>query len=173
MTFINGSPAVSFKVPFLSFGDPVTLLYRVSAIAIVATITAGAAHATLGAAYESVELDRARLGARHVMASQARYAVHLLTTPGGLLREFTRPDGAVFAVTWRGAGRPNLRQALGPYFDVLNAANPPHRRGGRHIPLTASQSDLVVRSGGHSGAFYGVAYVPALVPVGVTPASLP
>ena len=150
-----------------------TPLYRVSAISVAAVVIAGSAHATLGAAYGSVEIDRAKIGARHAMASQADYAIHLLTTPGGMLREFTRPDGAVFAVTWQGAARPNLRQALGPYFDELNAANPARRRGGRHIPLTASRSDLVVRSGGHSGAFYGVAYVPALVPTGVTPTSLP
>ena len=88
------------------------------------------------------------------------------------MREFTRADGAVFAVAWQGPARPDLRQALGPYFDKLNAANPPRIRGGRHVPLSANQPDLVVRSGGHSGAFYGVAYVPGMVPAGVSPANL-
>lgn len=88
------------------------------------------------------------------------------------MREFTRADGKVFAVAWEGPARPDLRQALGPYFDVLNAANPPRVRGGRHIPLTVNQADLVVRSGGHSGAFHGVAYVPGMVPTGVALAAL-
>jgi hypothetical protein len=112
------------------------------------------------------------MSARHAVRSEAGYSVHTLTTSAGVVREFTRPDGRVFAVAWRGPGRPDLRQALGPYFDELNAANPPRVRGGRHIPLTANRSDLVVRSGGHSGAFFGVAYVPGLTPASVSLAAL-
>ena len=154
-------------------------LYRIApTAAFTATLVAATLHgypagATLGAPYVSVEADRAHMSAHHAVASQASYTVHSLTTPGGgVVREFTRPDGKVFAVAWQGAARPDLRQALGPYFDELNAANPPRLRGGRHIPLTANQSDLVVRSGGHSGGFFGVAYVPGLVPAGVSPAAL-
>ena len=155
-----------------------TALFRVpSTVAaatalIAATLGATSALATLGAASPSVERDRLHMSARHVVASQAGYVIHTLTTSGGVVREFTRADGTVFAVTWQGPGRPDLRQALGPYFEALNAANPPRIRGGRHVPLAANQSDLVVRSGGHSGAFFGVAYVPGLVPAGVSPSDL-
>jgi hypothetical protein len=156
----------------------VTFLFRVSSIAAVATaliaasLAAGPAGATLGAPFASIERDRAHMRATHVVAARAAYSVHSLTAPNGVLREFTRADGTVFAVAWQGPARPDLRQALGPYFDELNAANPRRVRGGRHIPLAANRSDLVVRSGGHSGAFFGVAYVPGLVPAGVTPAEL-
>ena len=142
------------------------------AVASATIVAAYPAAATLGAPVASVERDRAHMSAHHVVASQAGYAVHTLTASGGVVREFTRPDGVVFAVAWQGPGRPDLRQALGPYFNELNAANPPRVRGGRHIPLSANQSDLVVRSGGHSGAFFGVAYVPGLVPPGVSTAAL-
>ncbi len=142
-------------------------------ILIAAVASTSPANATLGSAASSVETDRAHMAARHVMQTRAGYAVHTLATPSGsALREFTRPDGTVFAVAWQGPARPDLRQALGPYFDKLNAANPPRARGGRHVPLTVNRSDLVVRSGGHSGAFYGVAYVPGLVPAGVPLTSL-
>ena len=154
-------------------------LYRFPSNAVFATsilaasLNANPASATLGASYVSVETDRAHMSAHHAVASQVAYTVHSLTTPSGsVLREFTRPDGKVFAVAWQGPARPDLRQALGPYFDELNAANPPRARGGRHIPLTANRSDLVVRSGGHSGGFFGVAYVPGLVPAGVSLAAL-
>jgi molybdopterin biosynthesis enzyme len=144
------------------------------AVALVAeTLHANPASATLGAPYVSVEADRVHMSAHHAVASQAGYTVHSLTTASGsVVREFTRSDGRVFAVAWQGPARPDLRQALGPYFDELNAANPPRTRGGRHIPLTANQADLVVRSGGHSGGFFGVAYVPGLVPTGVSVATL-
>jgi hypothetical protein len=156
-----------------------TFLVRLSSTAAIATAVVAAAlfaspaRATLGASYVSVETDRAHMRARRAVVSEAGYTVHTLTTSSGsVMREFTRPDGKVFAVAWQGPARPDLRQALGPYFDELNAANPLRIRGGRHIPLTANRADLVVRSGGHSGAFFGVAYVPGMMPAGVSLATL-
>ena len=141
-------------------------------ICLAFAFSAGGARATLGASYATVELDRAHILARHAVSSSAGYTLHILTTPGGVLREYTGPNGKVFAVAWQGQARPDLRQALGPYFDRLNADNPPRTRGGRHIPLTSNRDDLVVRSGGHSGAFWGVAYVPGMMPAGVSPTDL-
>ena len=78
---------------------------------------------------------------------------------GGLVREFTRADGTVFAVTWRGPGRPDLRQLLGDHFQTLQADNV--RNGPRtRRPLSVNRSDFIVRTGGHSGAFWGVAFLP-------------
>jgi hypothetical protein len=153
-----------FRVPSI-FAFAVALL--------AAGLSAPRASATLGAPYVSVETDRAHMSAHLAVASRVGYSVHSLAAPNGdVLREFTRPDGMVFAVAWQGPAKPDLRQALGPYFEELNAANPPRTRGGRHIPLTANTSNLVVRSGGHSGAFFGTAYVPDLVPAGVSPADI-
>jgi hypothetical protein len=72
----------------------------------------------------------------------------------------------VFAVVWRAPGRPDLRQLLGGHFDTLQADNA--TRVGRRYrrPLAVSRSELVVQSGGHSGAFWGVAVLPGMEPPG-------
>jgi hypothetical protein len=127
------------------------------------------AFAALGGTYNSVASDRAHFSARIVSASAATHTVHTLTLPnGGTVKEFTRPDGTVFAVSWRGRGRPDLRQLLGPWFDVMQADNavrvgPPRRR-----PIGVSRSNFVVQSGGHSGAFWGVAMLPGASPAGLS-----
>jgi hypothetical protein len=137
-------------------------------VALIACVVAASpALAALGGAYASVATDRAHFAARVVSTSAATHTVHALTLPnGGTVKEFTRPDGTVFAVTWSGRGRPDLRQLLGPWFDVMQADNaartgPPHRR-----PLSVSRSTFVLQSGGHSGAFWGKALLPNLAPAG-------
>jgi hypothetical protein len=44
------------------------------------------------------------------------------------------------------------------------------RRGRR--PLRVDRRDFVLRSGGHSGAFWGVAYLPAEIPAGFSAGDL-
>jgi len=130
------------------------------------TILAAPAHAALGGAYDTVLADRAHLAAKLTSSSAATHTVHALTMTNGVAREFARPDGGVFAITWRGPGRPDLRQLLGPYFDTFQADNAP--RGGRRSrrPLSVNRSDIVVQTGGHPGAFWGVAYLPKMTPAG-------
>jgi hypothetical protein len=71
----------------------------------------------------------------------------------------------VFAVTWRGPGRPDLRQLLGEHFQTLQADNV--RAGPRtRRPLSVNRSDLLVLTGGHSGGFWGVAFLPQMAPAG-------
>ena len=124
------------------------------------------AAAALGEPEASVDTDVAQLEASIKMNSSAGYRVHELTLPSGTrLREFVGADGKVFAVAWNGPTVPNLRQALGRYFDayVTGARN----KHGGHGPLQVSQSDLVVQSGGHMRAFAGRAYLPQSLPSGV------
>ena len=45
-------------------------------------------------------------------------------------------------------------------------------RGGGRGPVSVDQSGLVVRSGGHMGAFAGQAWLPAALPAGVTGADI-
>jgi len=134
---------------------------------------AGSASAGLGRAYASVDADRAVLGAAVVSTVAGPYTVHTLTLQNqGTVREYTRPDGLVFAVTWRGPGRPNLRQILGDSFDAVQADNA--QRGGARIrhPLMVNRANLQVQTGGHPGAFWGVALLPALQPAGFALANL-
>jgi hypothetical protein len=128
---------------------------------------AAPASAALGEAYVSVEADRARLTARLSSTTAATHAVQTLTLAnGGVAREYTRGDGIVFAVSWRGPGRPDLRQLLGGYFDQFQSDNA--LRAGRRArrPLAVNRADFIVQSGGHPGAFWGVAYLPRMAPAG-------
>ena len=129
--------------------------------------TASPALASLGAGRESIDTDRRQLAARHSAVAASTHTVHVLTQANGeVIREFERADGVVFAVAWRGPARPDLRQLLGARFDIVQADNvlPGGRRTRR--PLAVRRPDFALASGGHPGAFWGAAYLPALAPPG-------
>ncbi len=139
-------------------------------------LVAARAQASLGGGYASVEADRAHLAAKLVSTSVATFTVHALTLAnGGVVREFMRgDDGVIFAISWRGPGRPDLRQLLGDRFAILGADNTSHQISGRRprMPLAVSRADFVVRTGGHSGAFWGFAYLPQQAPSGFSASNL-
>ena len=134
---------------------------------------AGPANAALGRAYNSVDTDRLTLGATVASTFTGVYTVHTLTLPNhGVVKEFTRADGLVFAVVWQAPGRPDLRQLLGDSFETLQADNT--GRSGRRLrrPIAVNRSNLLVQSGGHSGAFWGAALIPQLQPAGFSASDL-
>ncbi|MEJ2362585.1 MAG: DUF2844 domain-containing protein [Gammaproteobacteria bacterium] len=89
---------------------------------------------------------------------------------GTTIKEFITPAGIVFAVTWSGPLMPDMQQLLGQYFtDYVNAAKQNH---GSHTHLDIHQAGLVVQAAGYMRAFSGIAYVPSLMPPGVTVAQL-
>ena len=143
------------------------------AVAVVALGLAPTAHATLGGARDSVEADRAHMSAKLASAGAATQTIHALTlVNGGVIKEFARSDGVVFAVAWRGPSRPDLRQLLGARFDVLQSDNV--MAGGRRTrrPLTVRRSDFVLMGGGHPGGFHGFAYLPGQAPAGFSTRAL-
>ena len=95
-------------------------LLRVTVTALVAiacVILPRIGHAELGGPLSSVSVDRGRMSAQMRSVTTGRYARHELTRPnGGMVREFTNTKGEVFAVTWAGPGKPDLRSVLGRYF---------------------------------------------------------
>src|SRR5215467_10773878 len=115
-----------------------------------------AALATLGGDVSSVESDRVRMKAAAVATTEsALYTVHEMQTPSGTtVREFANAGGTVFAVTWRGPFPPDLRQALGTYFETYQTAKRAKRSG--HALDVVEQPDLVVHAGGHLRAFSGL-----------------
>ena len=127
-----------------------------------------AALATLGGDVSSVESDRVHMKAAAVTTTASDlYTVHQMQTPNGtIVREFANTDGIVFAVTWRGPFPPDLRQTLGAYFQKYQSAPRVGPHG--HTHDVVQEPDLVVHSGGHLRAFLGNAYVPQLVPQGVS-----
>jgi len=142
----------------------------VMSLTVVGLLALGApAHATLGGKAATVDTDRARLNAR--MASRVAhttFTVHEMTLDSGTVtREFVRPDGTVFAVSWQGPQRPNLKQLFGDsYFSRFQADNKARPRIRMRRALASTHGDFVVRTGGHSGAFWGFAYLPQTAPGG-------
>jgi hypothetical protein len=124
--------------------------------------------ATLGQDEVSIETDRAGLRARRALRTETGYTVHELELPSGtFVREFISAAGKVFAVAWQGPALPDLGQILGK--DNFQAfLGSPNARQVRRRMRVLQQPGLVVRSQGRPRAFSGQAYIPELVPPGVT-----
>ena len=119
--------------------------------------------AALGGDVSSVEADRVRMrGVLHV-TPVADYVVHEIEAPSGLVvREYLSANGKVFAVSWRGPGIPDLTELLGTYSaQAAQAVSRPHYD---HHHLNVQTPDVVVQSSGHTRAYFGRAWVPALLP---------
>lgn len=130
------------------------------------------AWAVLGGKASSVQTDQVQMKAAVRPGAQAsQYSVQTLQTPSGItIHEYADTQGNVFAVTWQGPFKPDLKQLLGQYFDTyVTAAQKLH--GGLHHQ-TVAVPNLVVHSQGHMRAFSGMAYLPSLLPAGVKPSDL-
>jgi hypothetical protein len=88
------------------------------------------------------------------------------------MHEYETRDGTVFAVTWQGALPPDLHQLFGNYYSRYQAAASAQHRPGMHRQLNIAGPELVVQSTARPRAFMGRAYIPSLVPVGVSIADL-
>ena len=128
--------------------------------------------ATLGGDLTSVQQDRTHLKASLRVSASNGYSVHELNAASGIaIREYATLDGRVFGVAWQGPWRPDLRQLLGEYFaDYQEAVK--NKRTGHNGPLSSSTSRVVIETSGHQRAFYGRAYIPALVPSGIEPSEI-
>jgi hypothetical protein len=134
---------------------------------LIAALIPHVASATLGQPENTVQADVAGAHAA-IKSSENRtsYRVHEIQLPSGtVMREFVAPNGNVFAVAWQGPTRPDLRQALGQYFDAFASAPRTKLSDRRHVQI--QQGDLVVQSGGHMRALSGRAYLLSAIPSGV------
>ncbi len=142
-----------------------------SAALVVAVLAAAlspcVATATLGEPEMTVQTDVARAHASILsLQDRASFRVHEIALPSGtVMREFVASNGKVFAVAWHGPRRPDLRQALGQYFDAYVSAPRSKFADRRHVQI--QQGDLVVQAGGHMRALSGRAYLLSAVPSGV------
>jgi hypothetical protein len=89
---------------------------------------------------------------------------------GVTIREYLLPANVVFAVTWQGPIRPNMRAPLGSYFTNYVAAGRTGVRGSG--PLIEGNGDFRIESAGRLGSFSGMAWLPRLLPAGVRPGDL-
>jgi hypothetical protein len=138
---------------------------RALAFAVLLSLTLPA-FAALGGDATSVTNDQLQMQATLRSTQKQGYTMHELTVPSGTVREYVTAQGKVFGVAWQGATPPNFQQILGSYFQQFIQAGKAHRRGTG--PLVIEHPGLVVYSGGHMRAFFGKAYVPDMLPEGVT-----
>ena len=138
-------------------------------LAAASTVLLGAAPlwAALGKPVASVAGDQQRLGGEVRVLSAAGFALHEISAADGtVVREYVSPAGEVFAVSWRGATRPNLVELLGDYYPAFrNASRSPARR---REPVVVRTDRLVVEMGGHMRDFHGRAYLSDRLPGSVS-----
>jgi hypothetical protein len=129
------------------------------------------AQAALGSAptapvSQALTLKRALATTTGVSTPYSQY--ERVLSSGTTVREYSRADGLVFAVSWEGPVLPDLNELLGTYFATfMDGVKQDGQSAGRGSPLQISRDGLVVRSNGRMRNFFGHAYVPALVPIGV------
>lgn len=94
---------------------------------------------------------------------QPSFSVHSYNDGPTSVREYSK-GGKVFAVAWSGPRPPDLRSAFGAYYlEYLDA------RPGRVLRNERLVTDhLVVETWGHMRDVHGRAYLPSLVPQGVS-----
>lgn len=130
--------------------------------------------AHLGGDASSVDADRQMFHAQLTSMAMPLYRRHEIRTESGmLLHEYETPGGTVFAVSWHGALPPDLQQLFGNYYQRFQSAAPASVRPGMHRQLTIAAPDLVVQSMARTRAYQGTAYIPSLVPAGVSMTDLP
>jgi len=161
----GGTVRASLRWRLLAVKSPLagTALLGV-ALSLVGLAAAYPVRASLGAGAASVETDRAAVGGVLSTTPAAGFEVREITTPAGVhIREYLSASGKVFALSWEGPVRPDLRQMLGAYYArYAQAVSAPHAGGRRHLAVEAP--GLVVESNGRMRAFYGRAWDPGLLP---------
>ena len=137
-------------------------------IAVILTLSTSA-FASLGDNESSIDKDGQSMKAAHQKSQvpgQA-YTVHTLTTSTVTVKEYLSTSGVVFAVSWRGAAKPDLSALLGSYYTEFSAASAKMEKGhGRHA-INVKSAKVTVSSGGHMRDLHGKAFAPDLVPAGV------
>ncbi len=97
----------------------------------------------------------------------ANYTLERISTPWGtVVNEYVSADGTVFAISWRGPRPPDLSQMLGSYFSDYQTALAQTRQMRRQ--LRVDTRSVVVQTGGHMRDLWGRAFVPSLMPSGVS-----
>lgn len=139
-------------------------------------LTAIPALAALGGSADSVSTDSSVLRGQLRSTGLTQYDVQEIDGATATVREYSTRAGQVFAVTWQGIAPPNLQQLLGDFYPRLQAAAASARASqgtAVHRLFRVDQPDFVMRSMARMRDFRGVAYIPDLVPDGVSVEQLP
>lgn len=100
-------------------------------------------------------------------ATGQRLNVFQIKLPTGTqIKEYATTDNIVVGVSWQGPTLPNLKQLLGQHFDTF--AKRPATKDTNHHNVDFFSDDLVVQSYGQIHNFSGRAYLPKMLPVGIS-----
>jgi Protein of unknown function (DUF2844) len=125
--------------------------------------------AALGESTRSVASDmKALSAARGNVTSYSGYTVQEINSASVTVREYLSPAGVVFGVAWNGLIRPDLTQLLGSYAAEYRETMRETRRPRGRRSLRIKTDNIVVEEWGHMRNLHGRAYVPALIPPGVS-----
>lgn len=132
-------------------------------------LSAGPATAALGERANSVAKDQKTLSApRQSASAQQGYTVQEVKSDAVTLREYLSPEGIVFAIAWNGLIHPDLTPLLGAHAGEYEEAlrQLPPKPGSRHLHVQGSR--VIVEKWGNMRNLQGRAYIPTLLPVGVS-----
>ena len=156
---------------FQCHGDTTKLVLRAAILSATMLMFALPSFAGLGEDISSVQADQAHMQGDLRTTQAEAYTVQEIQAPTGIIvREYVSPTtGKVFGVAWQGSWPPDMRQILGNYFgqyqQALQAQANSH--AGRR-PLVIQQPGLILQAGGHMRSFAGRAYIPEMLPQGVS-----
>ncbi len=155
------SSAMKRRLTILLTGLGLALLFLAAA--------AGPVEAVLGESVNSVASDQTALAAKRVSRTvRTGYTVQEIRSDSVTLREYVAPNGIIFAIAWNGLIHPDLTPLLGSYAGEYRTARQqvPRQPGSRHRKVETDQ--IVVEKWGQMRNLQGRAYVPSLIPSGVS-----
>jgi hypothetical protein len=138
-------------------------------LSVVIAVTVQQAQATLGESAASIESDRNVLSAvQRAKTVRDSFTVQEIQSGSTIVKEYISPSGIVFGIAWNGLIHPDLTQLLGTYAGEYEEAlqQTPRQPGRRRIQVRTNR--VVVDKWGHMRNLQGRAYVPALIPSGVS-----
>ena len=141
---------------------------KCSTILIAALCHSLPAMAALGGSVATLFAGSAQPGAATRLATvNDKYNVYETQTPSGIVvRQYSSLDDFVFAVTWQGPVKPDMKQLLGEYFSQYSEAQSHDQANRRHMRIRAPE--LILQSDGRMRKFSGKAYLPKKMPAGVS-----
>jgi hypothetical protein len=127
------------------------------------------AFGSLGGDLNSVMTDQIHFqGSVKTTETSSFFMVHEIHPQTGIvIREYVSPAGKVFAISWHGPWMPDMHQLLGSYFQQYSDGVKAQAAPGRRF-IRIAQPDFVFQHGGHMRSYVGRAYLPQLLPAGVT-----
>jgi len=136
--------------------------------ALLLAIWGDSAFAALGGSPEKFDA-----GDVTTMTAKSGYTIRTTVLKTGTeVREYVSEQGTVFAVTWHGPFKPNLRKLLGQqHFNTMVTHATAKTKPGRGR-LEVKSSGVVIRARGHMRAHQGQASLPAQFPAGFTEDSI-